>query len=410
MTSSNPHPSDTTQPTAQVPFSDTVLPASGAWQPGDAVGGRRFVDVASASRPFALEGGGTLSSVTMAYETWGELSEDADNAVLVCHALTGDSHAAGPIGHGHPTLGWWDDLIGPGRAIDTDQWFVVCINVLGGCQGSTGPASLNPDTDTPYGSRFGVVTMRDIVRAQRYVADHLGIASWAAVIGGSMGGMVALEWAVMFPDRVRGLAAIATTAQASALQIAWSAVERRSIAFDPGWAGGDYYDAPAGQGPSRGLALAREIAQVTYRTGPLFEQRFGRSTVDPIDEGLSLWQRFDIEGYLDHHGTKLVRRFDANSYLVLSKAMDLHDLGRGRGGTAAALARVTARCLIGSIDSDLLYPASEQDELTAGLAGGGAPCRHLTITSPHGHDAFLLEPDQVGPALSDLLEEVTTDG
>ena len=405
-----PHDPQATSAPAPVPFSDGDFAPTGAWQPGDAVGGRRFVEVANPSRPFTLEGGGTLGSVTMAYETWGELSRAADNAVLVCHALTGDAHAAGPSGHGHPTPGWWDDLIGPGRAIDTDEWFVVCVNVLGGCQGSTGPASIDPATGAPYASGFGVVTMRDIVRAQRHVADHLGVGVWAAVIGGSMGGMVALEWAVMFPDRVRGLAAIATTAQASALQIAWSGVERRAIAFDPGWAGGDYYDAPPGRGPHRGLALARQIAQVTYRTGPLFEERFGRSTVDPMDEGLSQWQRFDIEGYLDHHGTKLVRRFDANSYLVLSKAMDLHDVGRGRGGTAAALARVTARCLIGSIDSDLLYPPSEQRQLVEGLVAGGASCDELTIASPHGHDAFLLEPDQVGPALTALLEEVGNDG
>lgn len=409
----SPHePSATSDqpPVPPVPFSDATFAPSGAWQPGDPAGRRQFVEVANPSRPFALEGGGALGSVTMAYETWGELSSTADNAVLVCHALTGDSHAAGGIGQGHPTPGWWDDLIGPGRAIDTNEWFVVCINDLGGCQGSTGPASINPATGNPYGSGFGVVTMRDIVRAQRSVADNLGIEAWAAVIGGSMGGMVALEWAVMFPERVRGLAAIATTAAASALQIAWSAVERRAIAFDPGWAGGDYYDAPAGTGPHRGLALARQIAQVTYRTGPLFDQRFGRSTVDPMDEGLSQWQRFDIEGYLDHHGTKLVRRFDANSYLVLSKAMDLHDVGRGRGGIEAALARVSARCLIGSIDSDLLYPPSEQDELVNGLSAGGATCRAFTIASPHGHDAFLLEPDQVGPALTGLLDKVGNDG
>ena len=405
-----PTPSHLRPPVAPpVPFGATDLPVTGAWRPGDEPGRRQFLEVATPQRPFTLEGGGVLPSVSMAYETWGTLSAAADNAVLVCHALTGDSHAAGPAGHGHPTPGWWDDLIGPGLALDTDRWFVVCVNVLGGCQGSTGPSSVDPTTGSPYGSRFGVVTIRDIVRAQRAVADHLGIGAWASVIGGSMGGMVALEWAIMFPERVRTLASIASCAQASALQIAWSGVERRAIAADPAWRGGDYYDAPAGGGPHRGLALAREVGQITYRTGPLLEERFGRSEVDPMDDALTLWQRFDVEGYLDHHGAKLVRRFDANSYLVLSRAMDLHDVGRGRGGVAAALARVTARCAVLSIDSDLLYPPDQQAALAAGLRAGGAAVTEATIASPHGHDAFLLEPAQVGAALTRLLEEVPTD-
>jgi homoserine O-acetyltransferase/O-succinyltransferase len=392
-----------------VPLASTDQPVSGAWRPGDPVGRRRFCDL-TATRPFALEGGWVLERAEVAFETWGELDATASNAVLVCHALTGDSHAVGRAGAGHPTPGWWDDLIGSGKAIDTDRWFVVAANVLGGCQGSTGPASIDPATQRPYGSRFGVVTMRDIVRSQRFVADQLGVESWAAVIGGSMGGMVALEWAVMFPERVRGLAAIATCPQASALQIAWSAVQRRAIAFDPGWRGGDYYDAPDGEGPHRGLALAREIAQVTYRTGGLFEERFGRASVDPMDDGFGLWQRFDVEGYLDHHGTKLVRRFDANSYLRLSKAMDLHDVARGRGGVSAALQRVRARTLVASIDSDLLYPADQQAVIADGIEAGGAPVRRLEIASPHGHDAFLLEPAQLGPPLTTLLEEVADDG
>lgn len=392
-----------------LPLAGSDLPASGAWVPGDPVGHRQFVDVGG-GRPFPLEGGGVLPGVTMAYETWGTLNAEATNAVLVCHALTGDSHAAGRTGPGHLTPGWWDDLVGPGRAIDTDDWFVVCVNVLGGCQGSTGPASVDPRTDRPFGPRFGVVTIRDMVRAQRSVADHLGIDVWAAVVGGSMGGMVALEWAVMFPDRVRGLVTIASCAASSALQIAWSAVGRRAIAVDPAWNGGDYYDAPPGGGPHRGLAVARQAAQVTYRTGELFERRFGRATVDPMDDSLGMWQRFDIEGYLDHHGTKIARRFDANSYLVLSKAMDLHDIGVGRGGIDAALGRIGARCLVMSIDSDQLYPPDQQARIADGLQAAGVACRYDTITSPHGHDAFLLEPEQVGAGVTGLLEEVGTHG
>jgi homoserine O-acetyltransferase/O-succinyltransferase len=390
---------------APVPLAGEALPASGAWRAGDPVGHRQFVDV-TAGRPFTLEGGGELAEVTMAYETWGTLAPGKDNAVLVCHALTGDSHAAGREGLGHPTPGWWGELIGDGLAIDTDHWFVVCINVLGGCQGSTGPSSIDPATGAPYGSRFGVVTVRDMVRAQRAVADHLGIDAWAAVIGGSMGGMQALEWAVMFPERVRGLGLLATCAAASTLQIAWSGVQRRAIAFDPAWRGGDYYDAPDGEGPHRGLALARQAAQITYRTGELLGERFGRASVEPIEDPLLAWQRFEVEGYLDHHGRKLARRFDANSYLVLSKAMDLHDVARGRRSTEAALARVRARSLVLAIDSDTLYPPVEQQLLTEGLRAGGAPCTHVVVRSPHGHDGFLLEPDQVGDAVAGLLEEV----
>lgn len=393
---------------ATVPLLGSTLPASGAWVPGDPAGGRRFVTFAT-ERPFTLEGGGSLNDVTIAYETWGTLDADASNAVLVCHALTGDSHAAGRSGPAHPAPGWWDDLIGPGRAIDTERYFVVCANVLGGCQGSTGPASVDPATGRPYGSAFPTVTVRDMVRAQKVLTDELGIGPWLAVMGGSMGGMQVLEWAIMFPERVRGIVPIATCAATTAQQIAYSAVERRAIAFDPGWRGGDYYDAPPGEGPHRGLALAREIAQITYRTDEVFEERFDRAELDPIESGMGLWQRFDVEGYLDHHGTKLARRFDANSYLSLSKAMDLHDVGRGRQSTRAALARVQARALTMAITSDVLYWPRQQEAICDALRAGGARCDHVTIDSPHGHDGFLLEPVQVGEALHAFLEEVNKD-
>ena len=313
------------------------LPASGAWRPGDPVGRRRFMTVTD-GRPFALEGGGRLEEVVLAYESWGRLNHSASNAVLVCHALTGDSHAAGPITAGHPADGWWDDLIGPGKPLDTDRWFVVCANVIGGCQGSTGPATVEPGTDRPYGARFPQVTMRDIVRTQRRLADRLGIGRWLAVVGGSMGGMQVLEWGAMFPDRLLTLLPIATCAAASPQQIAWSAVERLAIVNDPYFNDGDYYDAPPGKGPWAGLALAREISQITYRTTGVFDDRFGREHFDQRRE-FEHWGRYQVESYLDHHGQKLVRRFDANSFLVLSKAMDLHDLGRGRGGVRAALGR-----------------------------------------------------------------------
>lgn len=381
-----------------------LLPVSGAWRPGDPVGRRQFLQTAT-GRPFHLEGGGSLRDVTIAYETWGELDAEASNAVLVCHALTGDSHAAGRLGEGHPTPGWWGDLIGPGLAVDTERYFVVCANVLGGCQGSTGPASVDPDTDRPYGSRFPVVTIRDIVRAQALLANHLGVRRWLTVLGGSMGGMQVLEWAVMYPHRIRSIIPIATCTAASAQQIAWSYVGRRAVQSDPNFCGGDFYDNPEGQGPHRGLAVARGIAQITYRSEAVFAERFGRNLVDPLDE-FTLWQRFDVENYLDYHGEKLVRRFDANTYLVLNKSMDLHDLGRGRGGVAKALRRIVVPTYVMSINSDALYPDYQQRELHAELLSSGTPTRYFEIDSPHGHDAFLLETQQMTPHIAEFLDDV----
>lgn len=393
------------RPDSRAPLSADLLPASGAWTQGDPVGHRQFVDI-PAIRPFALEGGGVLRGITVAYETWGELSPEADNAVLVCHALTGDSHAAGPQGTGHATPGWWDGLIGPGRALDTNRYFVVCANVLGGCQGTTGPSSIDAATGRPYGSTFPVVSIRDIVRTQSFLADHLRVARWLSVVGGSMGGMQALEWAVMYPLRLRSMVAVATTAAATAQQIAYSSVQRSSIALDPRWRGGDYYDAAPGDGPHQGLAVARELAQITYRTERAFTDKFGRTELDRTDDAFTKWQRFDVEGYLDYHGAKLARRFDANSYLAICRAMDLHDLGRGRGGIAAALRRVRVPTLTMSIDSDALYLPYQQQVIAEAVRAGGNRVEHRDIHSDDGHDGFLLETDQVGDALSTFLADV----
>jgi homoserine O-acetyltransferase len=382
----------------------STLPVTGAWRPSMPAGDRRFMKMAL-DRPFVLEGGGQLRDFTIAFETWGELNEAGDNAVLLCHALTGDSHAAGPAAPGHPTPGWWDPLIGAGRAIDTDRWFVVCANVLGGCQGSTGPVSPRPDSGKPYGSTFPVVSVRDMVRTQARLADTLGIARWHSVMGGSMGGMQVLEWAVMYPDRVASIVPIATCLAATAQQIAWWSTGRRAIALDPRWRNGDYYEAAPGDGPHSGLALAREMSQITFRTDDVFTDRFGRDVVESIGGGFDLWQRFEVEGYLEYHGNKLVRRFDANSYLLLAKAMDLHDLGRGRGGIAAAMQRVQARGLVMGVSSDILYPEYQQVDLVAALRNAGADAEYLEIDSPHGHDGFLLEFDQVGPAIASFLEK-----
>ncbi len=380
-----------------------TLPASGAWRPGDPLGERQFMKTA-VDRPFVLEGGGQLRDVEVAFETWGTLDATGTNAVLLCHALTGDAHAAGPAGPGQPTPGWWDPLVGPGRPVDTDRNFVVCANVLGGCQGSTGPSSTRPNGKGRYGSTFPVVSIRDQARLVARLGERLGVRRWHAAIGGSMGGMIVLELAVMFPGSVDAVVPIATCAAATAQQIAWWSTGRRAIALDPAWRGGDYYDAAPGDGPHAGLALARSLSQITFRTDDVFTDRFGRDVVEPVDGSFEMWQRFEVERYLEYHGNKLVRRFDANTYLLLTKAMDLHDLGRGRGGLAAALARIEARALVMGVNSDVLYPDYQQQELVEGMRAGGCAANYLEIDSPHGHDAFLIEFDQVGDALRTFLD------
>jgi homoserine O-acetyltransferase len=286
--------------------------------------------------------------------------------------------------------------------LDTDRYLVVCANVLGGCQGSTGPSSPDPSTGAPYGAAFPVVSIRDMVRAQVALADHLGVQRWQLVVGGSMGGMQVLEWAVMHPERVRAIAPLATCVAASALQIAQSAAQRAAIALDPGFHGGDYYDAAPGAGPHRGLGVARAMAQISYRSDAMFTERFGRKLLDPLDQ-FTLDTRFDVEGYLDYHAVKLAQRFDANSYIRLSKAMDLHDLGRSRGGVGAALERIVAPTLTMAVTSDGLYPRHQQELLRDVLRSNGVHVQHSLIDSDHGHDAFLIEHEQVADALASFL-------
>jgi homoserine O-acetyltransferase len=373
-------------------------PATGAWRPGDPPGHRQFVTLFEAE-PLRLEFGGTLSPVVVAYETWGELNRSASNAVLIAHALTGDSHAAGPAGPGHRHAGWWDHSIGPGKDIDTNRWFVVCPNVLGGCQGTTGPSSLAPD-GKPYGSRFPTITIRDQVAVEVALADALGIEKWAAVIGGSMGGMRALEWAVGYPDRLERAVVVACGAAASADQIGLCAVQNEAIRADPGWRGGDYYDAEPGHGPHRGMGIARRIGHLSYRSEAELATRFGRSPQP--GENAFADGRYAVESYLDHHADKLARRFDAGSYVVLSDAMNHHDVGRGRGGLAAALARVRCKVAIAGIDSDRLYPLYLQREIAEHLPGKPEV---TVIHSLYGHDSFLIESEQVGAFIRGALED-----
>jgi homoserine O-acetyltransferase len=371
----------------------SLLPATGAWQQGDPLGRRRWF---APRRPLPLEAGGELPGVRLAYETWGRLAADGSNAVLVLHALTGDSHVSGPAGPGHPTAGWWDGLIGPGRALDTDRWFVVAPNVLGGCQGSTGPASHRPD-GRRWGGAFPFLTQRDQVAAEAELADRLGIDRWAVVVGGSMGGMRALEWAVGHPDRTGALLLLASPAAAGAEQIAWASAQLHAIRADPNWRGGDYHDAGPGGGPHTGLGLARRLAHITYRSEGELRTRFGRAAQGAEDP----WRggRYAVESYLDHHAGKLVRRFDAASYVVLTEAMNAHDVGRGRGGIAAALRRVTAATLVAGVDSDRLYPLAQQAELAAGIPHADRP---RVVESPYGHDGFLIEVEQVAALVREL--------
>jgi homoserine O-acetyltransferase len=376
------------------------IPVTGAWRPGDPPGRRRFATLFD-TRPHVLEGGGRLAHVTVAFETWGTLNADASNALLVLHALTGDSHAAGTAGAGHATEGWWDRVVGSGRAIDTDRFFVVCPNVLGGCQGTTGPASVDPATGAPFGSRFPTVTIRDQVVVEAALMTRLGIARWAAVIGGSMGGQRALEWAVAFPDRVPHAVVMACGAQATAEEIALCSLQIRAIRADPKFRAGDYYDAEPGDGPWRGMSLARGIGQVSYRSELEFAERFGRGRQgdeQPLEGG-----RYAIESYLEYHGQKLASRFDANTYITLSQAMNHHDVGRGRGGIRTALARIHGAITLAGITSDRLYPLRLQHELAELIPGASGV---TVIESLDGHDGFLTETEQIGTVIRKALANV----
>ena len=345
-------------------------PRTGGWRDGDPAGDRLFLDL---DGPVRLERGGVLPGVRVAYETWGTLAADGGNAVLVEHALTGDSHVTGPAGPGHPTPGWWAPLVGPGAALDTDRFFVVCANVLGGCQGTTGPSSTAPD-GRPWGARFPEITVNDQVLVEAALADALGVRRWAAVVGGSMGGMRALEWAVALPDRVAGLFFLASGAAVTADQLGTQTTQQAAIRADP----------------AAGLGIARRIAHLTYRSAFELEERFG-TTVQ--DDG-----RFAVASYLEHHAGKLTRRFDADSYVVLTETMNTWDVGRGRGGVEAALARVSARAVVAGVDSDRLYPVALQQRVADAL---GVPLR--VLSSPYGHDGFLIEADAVGALVRELL-------
>lgn len=376
----------------------------GPWRtivrPGDEpVGNRQFGEFGSIALEVGRTPWGDHLPVTMCFETWGSLAPDASNAVLVLHGFTADSHAAGPAGAGHPEVGWWDSVIGPGQWIDTNRWFVVCPNVLGGCQGSTGPASIASD-GRPWGSRWPVTTIRDMVSAEQLLADHLGIATWHAVVGMSLGGMRALEWAIGSPERVRRAIIIGVGAQATAEQIALQSIQMRSITEDPAWNEGDYYDVGDGRGPVQGMAQARRLGHITYRSELELHQRFGnRPHQHETPLGPDRKGRYGVESYLDHAAYRLERRFDPNTYLAINEAMNHHDVGRGRGGVHAAMQLITAVMTIVGLEGDRLYPIRLQREL--------AFHTHKPLETVHsitGHDAFLIEDKLTGDIVKRALE------
>ena len=372
-------------------------PATGAWRDGDPPGERQFAWLGG----FDFEAGGHVPQLRLAYETWGELDPDGGNAILVCHALTGDSHVEGDAGPGHPTAGWWPGLIGPGLPLDTDRYFIVAANMLGGCQGSTGPSSLDA-SGQEYGPDFPLTSIRDQVRAQALLADALGIERFAAVVGGSMGGMHVQEWGLMFPDRAARLIVLSAPPLLDAQTIAENTLQNDAIRLDPLFLGGRYYDETAGFGPHRGLALARRLAMLNYRSETELNDRFGRSWQSsraPGDAG----GRYAVESYLDFHGNRFTRRFDANSYIVLTSAMNTHNVGRDRGGVERALATIEVPTLVIGIDTDTLFRIDTQHRIAAGVANSVTGDRALTIASPYGHDGFLLEIHRVGDAIRSML-------
>jgi homoserine O-acetyltransferase len=379
----------------------------------------QFLDL---PQPLALDCGRELRGVRMAYETYGTLSAARDNVILVCHALSGDAHAAGfsatpaaestrdgfraeerdgAAGRG---LGWWDGMIGPGKAFDTDQFFVVSSNLLGGCRGTTGPSSTNPATGRPYGSDFPVITVADMVRAERALLNQLGIARLAAVAGGSLGGMQALEWAVLYGGEVDAIIPIASTHALQPQGVAWNAIARSAITADPDWQGGYYYG--TGRAPTAGMGIARMVGHITYLSSESLEHKFGRRLRAASDIRYTLTEpEFEVESYLRYQADAFVKRFDANTYLYTSRALSYFDLARqyGRGRLADALRHVSARTLLIAFSSDWLYPPSGSEELETALRTSGKEVELHVIDAPYGHDCFLLEEARQTPMIQDFV-------
>ena len=347
-----------------------------------------------------LESGEKFGPVTLAYETYGTLNKEKTNAVLITHALSGDAHAAG-IHEGQDNFGWWDEFIGPGKAFDTDRYFVICSNILGGCKGSTGPSTINPKTNKPYALEFPLITINDIVNAQKRLVDHLGIEKLLAVVGGSMGGQQALSWLVNYPNNLRSAIPIATTIKHSPQQIAFNEVGRQSIMADGYWKSGNYYESVA---PTKGLAVARMIGHITYMSDKSMAEKFGRAKKE-TGEPFKFTADFEVEGYLRYRGDNFVKRFDANSYLYITKAMDNFDASSGRP-LQEVLQGVTAKVLVISFKSDWLYPAYQSKEIVKACKLAGVETTYCEIDSTYGHDAFLLEVAEESHLIKHFLKKV----
>lgn len=379
----------------------------------------RYLDLPG---PVRLDCGRELHPVRVAYETYGTLSPRRDNVILVCHALSGDAHAAGVStvqpeastrdgfaaqdrdGTAGQALGWWDGMIGPGKAFDTDQYFVVATNLLGGCRGTTGPSSTDPATGEPYGPDFPVLTVADMVRTERAFLDELGVERLAAVAGGSLGGMQALEWAILYPDQVDSIVVIASTHALHPQGMAWNAIARESIMRDPGWQGGRYYG--TGRAPDAGMGVARMVGHVTYLSAPALRDKFGRRLQFADDIRYTITEpEFEVESYLRHQADSFVRRFDANTYLTMSRALTYFDLARqyGGGSLERALEGVRARTLLITFSSDWLYPPTASEELDEALRALGKPTELHLIDAPYGHDCFLLEEERQTPIVRRFL-------
>ncbi|MFA6431712.1 MAG: homoserine O-acetyltransferase [Candidatus Margulisiibacteriota bacterium] len=350
-----------------------------------------------------LESGEKLGPITITYETYGQLGYKKENAILIEHAFTGDAHAAG-LHTGDNKPGWWNNLIGPGKAFDTNKYFIICSNVLGGCRGSTGPSSIDPKSGKPYALNFPTITITDIVRAQKLLLDHLGIKTLLSVAGGSMGGMQALQWAVSYPDKVRSTIPIAAAAKNLPQQIAFNEVGRQAIMADPNWNDGNYYDRTR---PEKGLSVARMIGHITYMSDKSMEEKFGRRFRE-TKQAFKFGGDFEVESYLQYRGNKFVKRFDANSYLYLTKAMDHFDLSGGRP-LFEALKEIKAKFLVIAFKSDLLYPAYHSEEIVRACKLAGIETTYCEINSHFGHDAFLLETEEESRLIKHFLERVYTE-
>jgi homoserine O-acetyltransferase len=354
-----------------------------------------------------LQSGATLRPFTLAYETYGTLNADRSNTILICHALSGDAHVAGQHTVHDRKPGWWDEAVGPGKAFDTDRYFILCSNVIGGCSGSTGPSSINPETGRPYGLSFPVVTVADMIEAQRWLLDALDIPTILCATGGSMGGMQAIQWAVSYPDRVRSALVLASTARTSAQTIALNEVPRQAIYADPNWNEGDYYGK---EPPNAGLAVARMIGHITYLSEKSMREKFGRRLQERERYGYDFATEFEVESYLKYHGNRFTSRFDANSFLYITKAIDYFDMSLGRGDLAQAFTDVTAKFLVLSYSSDWLYPPEQSEELVRALLRNGVDASYVEIKSDYGHDAFLLEVERLGELARDFLAKVEREG